>query len=116
MAEHLILIADDSRSIRAELKVYLEENTPHKVVAEADSPGAVATIVADASIVFTLALVDNRMPSEGDGALAAGTIKLSRPDVVVVQFSGDKSQSYGDLFIQKGLRMREIVARLNQIE
>jgi DNA-binding NarL/FixJ family response regulator len=85
-----LLVADDHPVTRSGLKSLLAD-APIKIAAEVISgPAAVKYVMANEVDVV---LMDVRMP-EGDGLAALGRIKLEKPDLPVLMFSGFDNPVY----------------------
>jgi DNA-binding NarL/FixJ family response regulator len=84
--EHKIqlLIADDHEMLRCGVKTMLAD-TEIKVVAEATTGQAAVKLALEKEV--DLVLLDVRMP-DGDGLSALGRIKLDKPELPVLLFSG----------------------------
>jgi DNA-binding NarL/FixJ family response regulator len=85
-----LLIADDHEAVRAGLKSLLQ-GTDIKIVAEASSGEAAARLAMKHNP--QVVLLDVRMP-DGDGLAALSRIKLERPEMPVLMFSGFDNASY----------------------
>jgi DNA-binding NarL/FixJ family response regulator len=85
-----VLVADEHELVRAGLKSLLA-GTEIKIVAEAPSGEAAVKLTLKHSP--DVVLMDIRMP-DGDGLTALGRIKLDRPDIPVVIFSGFDNPTY----------------------
>ena len=85
-----LLIADDQEVLRSGVKAMVA-GTEIKVVAEATTgPAAVKyALEHDVDVV----LLDVRMP-DGDGLTALGRIKLDKPDLPILMFSGYDNPMY----------------------
>jgi DNA-binding NtrC family response regulator len=104
--EKLFLIDDDTR-IRQLLAQILGRG--HKVVAEAVSFWAVKeAIEAGLPEEPTIAIVDDKMPKEGDGKLVADFLRVKFPKIKIVSFSGDL-QSYGDINLKKSVSPLKLI-------
>jgi DNA-binding NarL/FixJ family response regulator len=85
-----ILIADDHEIVRCGVKTLLE-GTEIKVEASATTGPAAAKLALEKAV--DLVLMDVRMP-EGDGLTALGRIKLDKPDLPILIFSGYENPTY----------------------
>jgi DNA-binding NarL/FixJ family response regulator len=85
-----LLIADDHESVRAGLKSMLQ-GTDIKIVAEASGGDAAVRMALKQKP--QVVLLDVRMEN-GDGLSALGRIKLDRPEMPVLMFSGFDNPSY----------------------
>jgi DNA-binding NarL/FixJ family response regulator len=85
-----LLIADDHEITRAGLESFFV-GTEIKIVAEA--AGGEAAVRLALKHCPDVVLMDVRMP-EGDGLTALGRIKLDRPEMPIVMFSGFNNPSY----------------------
>jgi len=85
-----ILLADDHEVVRAGLKSMFS-GTEIKILAEAASGAAALKLVLKHRP--DVVLLDVRM-TDGDGLAALGRIKLERPEIPVVMFSGFDNPTY----------------------
>jgi DNA-binding NarL/FixJ family response regulator len=85
-----LLVADDSEIVRAGLKSFFL-GTDIKIVAEAS--GGAAAVKLALKHRPDVVLLDVRM-SDGDGLAALGRIKLDRPEIPIVMFSGFDNPTY----------------------
>ena len=85
-----ILLADDHEVVRAGLKSMFS-GTEIKILAEAASGAAAVKLALNHRP--DVVLLDVRM-TDGDGLAALGRIKLERPEIPVVMFSGFDNPTY----------------------
>ncbi|HTQ38824.1 MAG TPA: response regulator transcription factor [Pirellulales bacterium] len=85
-----LLIADDHEMVRVGLKVLLA-GADIKIIAEA--AGGEAAVRLALKHRPDVVLLDVRMP-DGDGLTALGRIKLDRPEMPVIMFSGFDNPTY----------------------
>jgi DNA-binding NarL/FixJ family response regulator len=85
-----LLIADDHEAVRAGLKAILQ-GTNIKIIGEATSGDAAVRLALKHKP--QVVLLDVRM-SDGDGLMALGRIKLDRPEMPVLMFSGFDNPTY----------------------
>ncbi len=85
-----LLIADDQEVLRSGVKAMLA-GTEIKVVAEAATGQAAVKYALEHDV--DAVLMDVRMP-EGDGLTALGRMKLDKPDLPILMFSGYDNPAY----------------------
>ena len=85
-----LLIADDQEVLRSGVKAMLA-GTEIKVVAEAATGQAAVKYALEHEV--DVVLLDVRMP-DGDGLTALGRMKLDKPDLPVLMFSGYDNPMY----------------------
>jgi DNA-binding NarL/FixJ family response regulator len=85
-----LLIADDQEVLRSGVKAMLAD-TEIKVVAEAATGQAAVKYALEHDV--NVVLLDVRMP-DGDGLTALGRIKVDKPDLPVLMFSGYDNPMY----------------------
>jgi DNA-binding NarL/FixJ family response regulator len=85
-----LLIADDHEAVRAGLKAILQ-GTDIKIVGEATSGDAAVRLAL--KLKPNVVMLDVRM-SDGDGLVALGRIKMERPEMPVLMFSGFDNPTY----------------------
>jgi DNA-binding NarL/FixJ family response regulator len=85
-----VLLADDHEIVRAGLKSMFS-GTEIKIIAEAS--GGAAAVKSAIKHRPDVVLLDVRM-ADGDGLAALGRIKLERPEIPVVMFSGFDNPTY----------------------
>jgi DNA-binding NarL/FixJ family response regulator len=85
-----LLLADDHEVLRSGVKAMLA-GTEIKVVAEVATAQAAVQYALEHEV--DLVLMDVRMP-DGDGLTALGRIKLDKPDLPILIFSGYENPTY----------------------
>jgi DNA-binding NarL/FixJ family response regulator len=85
-----LLVVDDHEVLRSGVKAMLA-GTEIKVIAEAAAGQAAVKYASEHEV--DVVLMDVRMP-EGDGVTALGRIKLEKPDLPVLMFSGYNNPAY----------------------
>ncbi len=113
-----LLIADDHQVVRCGLKALLA-GTEINVVAEVTSGPAAVKHVLEHEV--DVVLMDVCMP-EGDGLTALGRIKLDRPGLPIVMFSGFHNPAYvaravalgASGFLAKGCTRDELVNAITE--
>jgi DNA-binding NarL/FixJ family response regulator len=85
-----LLIADDHEVLRSGVKATLA-GTEIKVIAEVGTGQAVVKHALEHEV--DVVLLDVRMP-DGDGLTALGRIKLDKPDLPILMFSGYDNPTY----------------------
>ncbi len=85
-----LLIADDHEMLRCGVKALLA-GTEIKVIAEAASGQTAVQCASEHDV--DVVLLDVRMP-DGDGLTALGHMKLDKPDLPVLMFSGYANPTY----------------------
>jgi DNA-binding NarL/FixJ family response regulator len=85
-----LLLADDHEVLRSGVKAMLA-GTEIKVVAEVATAQAAVQYALENDV--DLVLLDVRMP-DGDGLTALGRIKLDKPDLPILIFSGYENPTY----------------------
>ena len=108
-----LLIADDHEMLRAGLKSLLA-GTEIKVVAEVATGQAAVKYALQHAV--DVVLLDVRMP-DGDGVTALGRIKLDKPGLPILMFSGYDNPTYvaravalgASGFLRKGCTRDELV-------
>ena len=114
MGEHeRLLLADDS-SLTLDSLQRVVAIGGHEVAALAHSVDEVIAAVDNPQTKFSLAIVDGKMPEEGDGERAAKYIKEKRPEVKVMQCS-TRLGDWGDIRIEKGFSMREMLDAIRRV-
>jgi DNA-binding NarL/FixJ family response regulator len=86
-----LLIADDHEVLRSGVKAMLA-GTEIKVVAEVATGQAAVKYALEHEV--DVVLMDVRMP-DGDGVTALGRIKLDKPNLPILMFSGYDNPTYG---------------------
>lgn len=112
-----ILLADDSEITRHAVKITIEvyeEESGHEVIAEASSVEEVELLL-ESGVKPTVALIDGRMPNEGDGKKAAALIRSKSPQTKIVSFSTDL-QTWGDENWEKGdLIEKDLIKKIDEL-
>jgi CheY-like chemotaxis protein len=112
-----ILVADDDKTYRRSLsmviKVFGEEDS-HKVVGEASSKEEVEAILKG-GLRPSIALVDGKFPSYGDGEEAAAIIRKLSPETFIISLSSDL-QTWGDENLVKNLSAKELVELITKLQ
>jgi DNA-binding NtrC family response regulator len=94
-----IFLVDDTPSYVDFLQTLLKL-FGHKVVLTAGSAVEVETLLGQEQPDFTVAIVDNRMPRDGDGKKAAQLIREKYPEVKIVSLAVEL-QNWGDINLSK---------------
>lgn len=114
-----LLIADDHESVRLGIKSMLQ-GTDIKIVAEASSGEAAVKMAMKHNP--QVVLLDVRMP-DGDGLAALSRIKLERPEMPVLIFSGFDNPTYiaravalgGSGFVLKGATKDKLIDAIHKV-
>lgn len=117
MKNERILIADDQYVVREGVTSIIEsfgKADGHSVVGEAASVAEVESLLEN-GLKPTVALVDGRFPSKGDGARAAEIIEELSPETVIIAFSSDP-QDYGQDQWDKLSSPTELVRNLTNLK
>lgn len=94
-----ILLVDDTISITNSFK-RLFELYGHEVVGTINSVNALVTFLENDQGNISVAVVDNRMPNDGDGEKAAALIRQAIPGITIISYAFDL-QKWGDINIKK---------------
>ena len=117
MKNERVLIADDQAVVRNGVIQVIEtfgEDMGHQVVGEAASVSEVEQLMKS-GLRPTVALVDGKFPSHGDGARAAAIIEKFSPKTVIIAFSTD-DQTYGREQWNKHSSSQELVDNLTNLK
>ena len=93
-----LLIADDHEMLRSGVKALLT-GTEIEVIAEAATGQAAVAYALEHDV--DVVLMDVRMP-DGDGVTALGRIKLNKPNLPILMFSGNDNPTYASRAVALG--------------
>jgi DNA-binding NarL/FixJ family response regulator len=101
-----ILLVDDHEMTLEMLKRSLESRG-FEIIATAKSVESVIALLENGQTGITLAIIDNRMPKDGDGEKAAALIRKAVPGVKIISHAM-WMQEWGDINLEKGATLKEI--------
>jgi DNA-binding NarL/FixJ family response regulator len=101
-----ILLVDDHEMTLFALKEGLESRGL-EIVATINSVNGVITFLERKPSDITVAIIDNRMPKDGDGEKAAALIRQAIPGVKIISHAM-WMQEWGDINFEKGTTLKEI--------
>lgn len=100
-----VIIVDDSSIARDGLTELLKVYGIN-IITSVDSVESLKKLL-DGKTNATLFTVDNRMPHDGDGAIAAKLIRKALPTAKIIGLSSD-DVSYGDVNLAKNISGRDL--------
>jgi CheY-like chemotaxis protein len=118
MKNERILLVDDQKINTQTLQDYLPAYNPedgHLIVGVANSLDELSKLM-QSGLNPSLAIVDNRMPKDGDGQKAAKIIRQHSPDTLIASYSSDDNITWGDFNFKKGMKLADLASAITAIE
>jgi CheY-like chemotaxis protein len=110
MRNERILHADDTGIARDGMLTMFEVygvKGGHELLPQASSVAEVEKMMKD-GIKPTIAILDNKMPNDGDGEKAASIVREYSPETVIISLSANRNVTFGDYNFTKNILGKEL--------